>query len=484
MHFVSARQFQPGDAVLLRRGAECSGTLWPKGSGAAGAPILLGAWGTGPLPKVRAEAGAEAAFRLLDQQYWTIEHIEFIGGNPHGMFISGVRPGVLRGIRVREVIVHGVTGEPKTKEGGLLVIAPSAAGERFDDIIVEGVTAYGSSQWSGIMVGSLAFDVLPEEARSTNVTIRNSLVHNVAGDGIVLFQVNHGSIEDSVAWYTGLQETQTIGTPNAIWTWMCRACAVRRCEAFLADSPGVDGGAFDIDYGNDDNVVEDSYAHDVQGYCAAIFGAGRVTTNSVLRRNTCAGNGRSPRLALRQGDIYLSTWDKGRLKGVEITGNRIFWNPPIAAPAIVNTAEIDGTPVIERNEIEHRLPPAALASQARWRLFAFLADDAGSRSQVALLESAHRQFHPAGLDLKILMPGGAPEPSLAWDWNLGTIAIEAGDAALRERLHISRLPALVLVDSAGQIAWRHDGPVTPGDLGLALLAHVGRPNYARLISEQ
>src|SRR5579863_6029571 len=52
---VSARTFSAGDAILLRRGTECAGTLWPKGSGAASAPIVLGAWGDGPLPKVRAE---------------------------------------------------------------------------------------------------------------------------------------------------------------------------------------------------------------------------------------------------------------------------------------------------------------------------------------------------------------------------------------------------------------------------------------------
>jgi len=220
--------------------------------------------------------------------------------------------------------------------------------------------------------------------------------------------------------------------------------------------------------------VEDSYAHDAQGYCAAIFGAGGVTTNSVVRRNVCVADGRSPRLARRQGDIYLSTWDKGRLKGVEVTDNRIFWDPPIAAPAIVNTAEIDGKPVIERNEIAPRLPPAAQPSQAHWKLHAYLSDDADS--QVALVSSAYRQFHSVGLDVKIIVPRADPEGNRVWDWNLGAIAIEAGKS--------THTPALVLEDSTGHVVWRHDGPVTPGDLGLALLAHLGRPDYAKLISEQ
>ena len=481
---VSAHQFRAGDAILLRRGSECTGTLWPKGSGTAAAPIILGAWGIGPLPKVRSEPAAEAAFRLLDQEHWTVEHLEFIGGQPHGMFISGTQ-GVLHGIHIRDVIVHGVTGEPKNKEGGLVVIAPSGARQRFDDVVVDGVTAYGTSQWAGILVGSVAFGFLPDEARSTNVVIRNSMVHDVAGDGIVLFQVNHGAIENSIAWYTGMQKTQTIGTPNAIWTWMCGQCAVRRCEAFLADSPGVDGGAFDIDYGDDDNVVEDSYGHDTQGYCAAVFGAGRVTTNSLVRRNVCAGNGRSPRLAVSQGAVFLTTWDGGRLKGLQVSDNLIFWDPPIAAPAIVNTAAIDGGTTIENNTIEPRMPPAAPASPARWRLSAFVSDDDDSRGQVALVASAYRQFYSAGLDAVIVAPGAADTDrgrNRVWDWNLGPMILSDGGAT-RQRLHVSGTPALVLENAAGQIVWRHNGLTAPGDLGLALRSHLGNPDYAKLISE-
>jgi hypothetical protein len=125
--------------------------LWPKGSGSASAPIAIDAWGTGPLPRVQAAPGWEAAFRLSDQEYWTIEHLEFSGGEPHGVFIDGTY-GILHGIHIRDVIVHDAAGDPKTKEGGLPVIAPGSTEQRFDDVIVDGVTAYRTSQWAGIRV--------------------------------------------------------------------------------------------------------------------------------------------------------------------------------------------------------------------------------------------------------------------------------------------------------------------------------------------
>lgn len=522
---ISAHEFRVGDKILLKRGTQCTGTLWPKGSGTAGAPIVLDAYGEGALPKIQAEPTAEAAFRLFNQEYWTVQHLEFIGGQPHGVYISGTK-GVLHGIHLRGLIVHGVTGEPKNKEGGLVVIAPGSAEQRFDDVLVDGVTAYGTSQWAGILVGGVAHGFLPEQARSTGVAIRNAIVHDVGGDGIVLFQVNRGTIEGSVAWYTGMQRTETIGTPNAIWTWMCRACAVRCSEAFLTDSPGVDGGAFDIDYGDDDNVVEDSYGHDTQGYCVAIFGAGRVTTNSVVRRNVCAANGRSPRLAALQGGVFLSTWNSGRLQGVEFSENRIYWNPPIATAAIVNIAELNGSGTFANNTIESSVPrvvrsnaslqfdhnairkltappadPAprmpvprltlrdaggrAAAIDARpgaWRLYGFVPR---SGDDVAILASAYRQFYAAGLDALLIAPAGDAEQArnLCWDWNLGDMAVLFDDGSARSALQVSVIPAAVLVNAAGQIVWRHDGPTSPGDLGLALRRHLGNPDYAQLISE-
>jgi hypothetical protein len=263
--------------------------------------------------------------------------------------------------------VHDVTGDVTAKEGGLLVISPGKLEQRFDDVLVDGATAYATSQWVGILIGGGDFGYPPESARSSDVVVRNSIVHDVKGDGIVLFRIDSGVIENSVTWNTGMQETQTIGTPNAIWTWMCRDCAVRRNEAFLSDSPGVDGGAFDIDYGNVNNSVEDNYGHDTQGYCVAVFGAGWETENSVVRNNVCANNGRSPRLAQYQGAFFLSTWNHGALRGIRIENNRIEWNPAVDAPALINNVEFKGLASFKNNVI-HSFAPSLIASNASLKL--------------------------------------------------------------------------------------------------------------------
>ena len=354
---LSSTTFASGDTILIRRGTRCSGALWPRGSGEEGQPIRLGAYGSGPLPVIEA-GSAEAALKLSDQHHWEIENLETTGGNPYAVLITGAS-GRLRHFRLRNLVVHDVAGTVKTKSSGLVaVLAPPALA--LEDIIIDGVTAFNTTQWAGIIVRGGSRD-----NRARNVTVRNSIVHDVYGDGVVLFQVENGLIEKSAAWLTGLQPVQTIGTPNGIWTWRCRACTVRLTEGFLTDSPGVDGGVYDIDWGNDDNVIEYNYAHDAQGYCASVFAAQReITTNSIVRHNLCVDNGRSPKLARRQGDIYISTWEDGALDGVLIHHNTILWNPPLDVPAVQmdHAAFIGSRPNVFRDNVIYSSVPSLIHS--------------------------------------------------------------------------------------------------------------------------
>ena len=359
---IAATTFQPGDSVLLRRGVRCHGMLWPKGSGLEGRPIRLGAYGEGPLPVIEA-AGAEAAIKLFDQHHWQIENLHARGGSPFGVLVTGTK-GHLRHFRLRNLLVEDVTGVAKSKSSGLVaVLAPEAL--QMEDVVIEGVTARRTTQWAGIIVrgGSAT-------SRIRNVVIRNSLVYDVYGDGIVLFQVENGLIEKCAAWLTGLNPSVEVGTPNGIWTWRCRKCTVRLNEGFLTDSPGVDGGVYDIDWGNEDNLVEYNYGHDAQGYCVSVFGAhNEVTTNSVVRFNVCVNNGRSPKLARRQGDCYITTWEGGALDGVLIHNNTFYWTPPVEAPVLLMDRVVfrGARPNVFRNNVVFSTVPSMIQSSPEVR---------------------------------------------------------------------------------------------------------------------
>jgi hypothetical protein len=149
---------------------------------------------------------------------------------------------------------------------------------------------------------------------------------------------------------------------------MCRDCVVEQNEAFLSDSPGVDGGAFDIDYGNTNNSVVDNYGHDTQGYCIAVFAAGFVTHHSEVRGNTCLNNARSPRMARFQGAIFLHTWNDGKLDGLVVEDNTVYWNPPGTAPAVINDAVFQSADGIFRNNRTYSTSPWMITSDRSLRL--------------------------------------------------------------------------------------------------------------------
>lgn len=350
---VNDTAFMPGDTILFKRGTVCQGALWPKGSGTADAPIVLGAYGYGSLPVI--DGGqSEAALKLFDQEYWHLRELEITGGTKYGVLIGGRRS--LRHFRLIHLVVHDVFGGPvQTKASGLVVFAPEGNHPVFDDIVVDGVTAYNTNQWGGIVVNGGTWPLDPDNpAFGTDVIVRNSTVHNVYGDGIVLWYVKNGLIEHSVAYDTGQQPSpQTIGTPNAIWTWACHDCTVQFNEAYRSASPEVDAGCFDIDWGTRNNIVQYNYGHDSDGYCLSVFGAeGFTTTNAVIRYNVCQNNARRPDLARRQGDVFVTTWNGGALDGVQIYNNTFYWNPAENAALLKNTATFQGeNPTFFKNNL-------------------------------------------------------------------------------------------------------------------------------------
>jgi hypothetical protein len=526
---ANAFVFQPGDRLLLRRGSQCNGMLEPKGSGSAQAVITLSAYGEGPLPVIDGSK-QKAGLQLLNQQYWEIENLEIIGGSPYGLHISTDSTSI-RHLHLRNLVIHNVQGEPTTKESGLLIVAPSAnATGTISDVLVDGVTAYDTTQWAGILVTGASYDE-QKHRYGDGITIRNSIVHDVAGDGILLASARHGLIEHNVAWNTGMQETETIGTPNAIWEWMCVDCRVAWNEGYFSDSPGVDGGVFDIDYGNVNNIVEHNFAHDSQGYCAAIFGADGTAGDSIdnaIRDNTCLHNGRSPRLARRQGAIFVKTWLRGRLNGIDIAHNTILWEPPLDAPAIhADNAEFFGTlpnriadnrillaagsavkasPAIETGanhicapqekdfcacwtKISHQTAKTARSVEPLlqrwtsfghgWRLATTVAPNYAqdeSRSRVVLLESMMQQFGFLGLQ-GVLWPreslSTAEADRLRANWHLSSRIAIAPTAAQKADSPLS--PTIYLLATDGSVAAAWQSPVDAAQIWLELERRLGTP---------
>ena len=364
---AQAHPFVPGDRIALARGTVCHGSFAPQGSGTERHPIRLTAYGLGPRPRIIAPPSERQALLLFNQEFWQVDSLDLAGGNTYGVFVSGDK-GLLHHIYLKNLYVHNVQGGAlKNKDNGLLIVGPSGPAAVFNDVLVDGVDAAHTNQWSGILIGGGNFAYAEDAPLNRLITVRNSTVHDVYGDGIILFRDRESSIKTSAAWQIGMQPTQDVGTPNAIWTWTCTDCTVEDNEAYLTDSPGVDGGAYDIDWDNTRNTVQRNYAHDTQGYCIAVFAAGYVTSGSVVRDNVCINNGLSPRLSALQGAVYVHTWNDGVIRGLTVEHNIIQWNPPIAGTAaVVSDAKIEGPSTVFTHNSIVSTSPLVYRSNSQW----------------------------------------------------------------------------------------------------------------------
>ncbi len=319
---VNSTTFSPGDQILFKRGTTCVGQLWPKGSGASGNPIKIGAYGTGPLPIIDGNSAVDPVVKLYDQQYWAIEDLEITRSQGKGLEITGSGTSVLNYFRITNVYSH----HHGIHDGQSAIVLGTYKVQSVNDVIIDNVIAHDA--FRGIDSGGNCCN--NPAIRSNNVIIRNATVYNTENDGIFLFSTNNGVIEHSVAWNTGKQPTEENHTPNGIWSWDCDNCMVQFNEAYESHSPTWDGGGFDIDYYSHNTTVQYNYGHDNDAYCIGIFGGANddVTTNNVFRYNICSNNIRgTDQKATRQGEIYITIWSRGSVADTYVYNNTIYFNP-------------------------------------------------------------------------------------------------------------------------------------------------------------
>ena len=361
--------FIPGDHLLLKRRTTCNGSLAPQGSGSMTAPIVIDAYGSGPPPIIDGGA-AEEALKLFNQQYWEINNLEIVGGNKYGVYISGDTPrSSLNHIYLKNLDVHGATfNSTRRADSGEVFLSTSGADETFNDILIDHVIAHDTHAAEGIFVsagGAWTYDDTGKQALGDHITVQNSIAHDVYGDGIVINELTNGLLQSNTVYRSGLCPNCTDSTPVGLWEWFCHSCTVQFNESYANSSWGGDGGDFDIDYYNDDNIVQYNYGHDSDGYCVAFFGAGGVTHRNIFRYNICSNNARRASLS-NQGEIFVYTWNNGSLDGAQIYNNTIYWNPAGEGYALSAAAAsyTGSSPLFFRNNIIYATAPGLIQASA------------------------------------------------------------------------------------------------------------------------
>src|SRR6516225_4664505 len=108
---VNSHTFAPGDRILFQAGGKWTGQLWPKGSGRAGHPIVVGKYGGTARPILNSAGQAEDAVLLKNQEYWEINDLEVTNwgsaaGARRGVNLIAENSGDLNHIYIHNLDIH------------------------------------------------------------------------------------------------------------------------------------------------------------------------------------------------------------------------------------------------------------------------------------------------------------------------------------------------------------------------------------------
>lgn len=284
---VSAKEFSPGDEIFLRCGDVFEGRLYPKGSGTAYNPITIGSYGNGAKPLINGDdcTGLETggAVGLYNQEYWTIQDIEVTNAGTGKEYKMGIsvycEDMIAHGYTIKNVTVHDVNGGASDSQvrkmndshwsGGIIIRAEATTAEKetyIDGVLIENCDVYSVARTAITVVSNWNSPIaLQDDSYAVNVVIRNNIVHDIDGDGIIATGVDGGIVEHNVAYDTNMMSLK--GTPAAnigIWSLHSKNCVFRFNESYLCHTTH-DGYGYDID-GDCENVTfEYNYSHDNDG---------------------------------------------------------------------------------------------------------------------------------------------------------------------------------------------------------------------------
>ena len=322
-------ELQPGDKILLERGSVFEDQyLHIRQSGMKDAPIEVGAYGEGCLPKIHANGTGKwyqdygrpldspvhvyrgevsSAILLYDAEYIWLHDLEITNQDsekeleqycaPDKMDRTGVavvaqNRGTLHDIHLSNLMIHDVNGNVYNKHmnnGGIYMTAFQPEDEaktgvaRYDGVLVEDCSVWRVSRW-GIAVGytyqheRFAGAELAEELFTRygheNVVLRNNYVKEAGGDAITpmyaLRSLTEHNSADSCACemndhYYRYPGERMGKVAAGIWPWKCKD-ALFRYNSVRDMKLNQDGMAYDADSG-DGTVYEYNYSRQNEGGC-------------------------------------------------------------------------------------------------------------------------------------------------------------------------------------------------------------------------
>lgn len=374
---INAVLLKPGDAVLFKSGSTCIGTFAPQGEGTPEAPVRIGAYAElGANPSIRPKIdGAGATDTVLVRNFPGIElrDLEITNFASPNTKRRGVRVvlenyGIAKHVVLQNLYVHDIAGDD-TKDingsGGILVnVIGYEKPSNFDDLRIldntvdtadrSGIVAVASIWQQRAAAGDSKINY--PWSPSTNVVIKNNLVKNVGGDGIVVSAAQNALAEGNTV--AGFQ-MRSAGYSAGVWPWNSDG-TIFRFNDVSGGHNTRDGMAFDVDEGTDGTIFEYNFSHDNAGGFLLLCNATGAIKNALVRYN------------VSQNDSYRGVENcRGDIESADIYNNTIYIGPGISQ-TVINENNDNPRKVLFRNNIVFKEGPGAagfrLASGSKYSL--------------------------------------------------------------------------------------------------------------------
>ncbi len=305
---VNQQVFAPGDKLLFRAGTVFRGQLRPAGSGSEGGeapqPILIDRYGDGPNPRLDGRGVMPATLYLYNVEYWEVNNLEITNFGSEreagrcGVYVHIRDFGTAHHIYLRNLSVHDVNGSLVKKEGAGFGIRWRNEGtrvrSRFDGLLIEGCTVRRCER-NGIL-GASAFWQRNKWYPSLHVVIRNNLIEEVPGDGIVPLGCDGALVEYNIMRDSPRLLPATEAAAG-IWPWACDNTVIQFNEVSDHKAP-TDAQGFDSDWNCRNTLIQYNYSHDNEGGFLLVCNNGGVgmpysigNVGTVVRYNVSINDG-------------------------------------------------------------------------------------------------------------------------------------------------------------------------------------------------
>lgn len=355
---VNRQIFYPGDSLLFKAGTVYFGQLEPKGSGSKDQPIKIDMYGKGPKPAIHGQGEKHYTILLYNAAYWEVRSLEITNkgsesaAKRYGVFILAEDFGDCHSIALNGLEIHDVNGSLVKKDGGGSAIMWENKGKvktRFVDLRIENCHLYRCER-DGIR--SRGYISRNEWYPSIGVIIRNNLLEQIPGDGIVPIGCDGAVVE-----YNVMRDcTDMLPHEEAaagIWPWSSDNTIIQFNEV-SGHKAKWDGQGFDSDYNCHGTVIQYNYSHDNWGGFLLVCNNGYSfgteinagTKNTIIRYNISINDGIRPYPTKREGWFSPIVHITGPVEHTKIYNN-IFIAPenenPAAAGVIVEMENWGGS---------------------------------------------------------------------------------------------------------------------------------------------